>query len=144
MLRKKVEEDVKAAMKARDTVRLNTVRGLLSEMKKEEIDTRQELTEDRSISIVQRELKKRKDAIDFAKTAGRAELIEQNEIEIAILQSYLGEQMSGDELQNLISTLVKEGNDSIGKLMAALNKDYKGRFDGRLASELAKSALTAS
>lgn len=144
MLKKKVEDDVKVAMKARDTVRLNTVRGLLSEMKREEIDTRTELTEDRAIAIVQREIKKRRDALDFAKNAGRAELVEQNEVELKILQSYLGEQMSEDELRTLITRLVSEGNDSLGKIMGALNADYKGRFDGRVASEVAKSALSSS
>lgn len=141
MLKKKVEEDVKAAMKARNQVLLNTVRGLLSEMKREEIDTRTELTDDRAVAIVQREVKKRKDALEFAKTAGRPELIEQNETELKILQSYLGEQITEEKLQQLIKELIVSGNDSVGKIMGALNKDYKGRFDGRLASELAKSAL---
>lgn len=141
MLKKKVEEDVKLAMKARDQLRLTTIRGLLSEIKREEIDSRTDTTDDRVITIVQREIKKRKDALEFAKNAGRAELVEQNETEISILQSYLGEQLSDSELKSLIADLVQQGNDSLGKIMGALNKDYKGRFDGRLASEMAKSSL---
>lgn len=142
MSKKQIEEDVKTAMKARDQLRLNTLRGFLSELKREEIDTRQELTDDKYTSILQKEIKKRRDALEFAKNAGRAEMVEQNEAEIVILQSYLGEQLSNEKLLEIISSLVASGNDSIGKLMGALNKDYKGRFDGRAASELAKNALS--
>jgi uncharacterized protein YqeY len=143
MLKKKIEDDVKLAMKAKEQHRLTTIRGLLSEIKREEIDSRTETTDDRVITIVQREIKKRRDALEFARNAARAELIEQNEAEIAILQGYLGEQLSESELKDLIQDLVKQGNDSLGKIMGALNKDYKGRFDGRVASELAKSSLTS-
>ncbi len=141
MLKKKVEEDVKVAMKARDQLLLNTTRGLLSELKREEIDTRTELTDERAIAIIQKEVKKRRDAIQFAKDAGRSELVEQNEQEVKILQKYLGDQLSEEKLKELISTLVSAGNDNIGKLMGALNKDYKGQFDGRMASEIAKGML---
>jgi len=141
MLKKKVEEDVKVAMKARDQLLLNTTRGLLSELKREEIDTRTELTDERAIAIIQKEVKKRRDAIQFAKDAGRSDLVEQNEQEVKILQKYLGDQLSEEKLKELISTLVSAGNDNIGKLMGALNKDYKGQFDGRMASEIAKEML---
>ena len=141
MSKAKVEEEVKVAMKARDQLRLNTLRGFLSELKREEIDTRVELTEERFIAILQKEIKKRRDSIEFAKTAGRTDIIEQNETELKILQGYLGEQLCDDKLKELIVTLHSQGNDSIGKLMGALNKDYKGRFDGKLASELIKATL---
>jgi uncharacterized protein YqeY len=143
MSKQKVEEDVKVAMKARDQLKLNTLRGFLSELKREEIDTRVALTDGRFVEILQKEIKKRRDALEFAKNAGRAELVEQNEAEITILQGYLGEQISEDKLKELIATLKADGNDSIGKLMGALNKDYKGRFDGRLASDLIKQVLGA-
>jgi len=141
MSKKKLEEEIKVAMKARDQLRLNTLRGFMSELKREEIDTRVELTEERFIAILQKEIKKRRDSIEFAKNAGRNEIVEQNETELKILQEYLGEQLSEDKLRELITSLKEQGNDSIGKLMGALNKDYKGRFDGRLASEMIKSAL---
>lgn len=141
MSKQKVEEEIKVAMKARDQLRLNTLRGFMSELKREEIDTRLELTEEKFISILQKEIKKRRDSIEFAKNAGRNEIVEQNEMELKILQAYLGEQLSEEKLKELIVSLKEQGNDSIGKLMGALNKDHKGKFDGRLASEMIKSVL---
>ncbi len=141
MSKKQIEDDVKVAMKARDQLRLNTLRTFLAELKREEIDSRVELTEEKFISILQKEIKKRKDSLEFAKSAGRAELVEQNEAELVILQGYLGEQLGAEKLKELIQQLIAGGNDSIGKVMGALNKDYKGKFDGREASELIKAAL---
>lgn len=141
MSKQKLEEEIKVAMKARDQLRLNTLRGFMSELKREEIDSRVELTEEKFISILQKEIKKRRDSIEFAKNAGRNEIVEQNEAELKILQAYLGEQLSEEKLKELIVSLKEQGNDSIGKLMGALNKEHKGKFDGRLASEMIKSVL---
>lgn len=143
MIKEKVTEDMKAAMKARDQLLLNTVRGLLSELKKEEIDTRTELTDEKCITIIQREVKKRRDALEFAKTAARDDLIQQNEAEMKILQSYLGDQLSEEKLREIIQQTITSGADSIGKIMGALNKDYKGKFDGKTASNLIKTLLEA-
>lgn len=143
MIKEKVTEDMKAAMKARDQLLLNTVRGLLSELKKEEIDTRTELTDEKCITIIQREVKKRRDALEFAKTAARDDLIQQNEAEMKILQSYLGDQLSEEKLREIIQQSITSGADSIGKIMGALNKDYKGKFDGKTASNLIKTLLEA-
>ena len=143
MIKEKVTEDMKAAMKARDQLLLNTVRGLLSELKKEEIDTRTELTDEKCITIIQREVKKRRDALEFAKTAARDDLIQQNEAEMKILQGYLGDQLSEEKLREIIQQSISSGADSIGKIMGALNKDYKGKFDGKTASNLIKTLLEA-
>ncbi len=137
----KVQEDIKEAMKARDQHRLETLRGLLSELKKVEIDTRADLTDEQAMQVLQREIKKLRDAIDFAKNAGRDEMIEKNTAEVAIVQKYLPEQLSAEELKALISSLVAGGADSMGKIMGELNKTHKGKFEGKMASELAKGLL---
>jgi uncharacterized protein YqeY len=113
----------------------------MSEIKRVEVDTRAEVDEGKSLAIVQKEIKKRKEALKFAEDAGRADLIEQNNIEIEMLSKYLGEQISEDALRDLISNLVSAGADNLGKIMGALNKDHKGKFDNKLASEIAKSKL---
>lgn len=137
----KVQEDIKEAMKARDQHRLETLRGLLSELKKVEIDTRADLTDEQAMQVLQREIKKLRDAIDFAKNAGRDEMIEKNTAEVAIVQKYLPEQLSAEELKSLIGSLVAGGADSMGKIMGELNKTHKGKFEGKMASELAKGLL---
>jgi uncharacterized protein len=140
-MREKVQEDVKAAMKSKDQLLLNTLRGLLSEIKKTEIDSKVQVEGDQFISIIQKEVKKRRDAIDFAKKAERQELVEQNETEIKILQRYLGDQLSEQELEQVIEKLISGGATQLGSIMGGLTKDYKGRFDGKVASEIAKRKL---
>ena len=140
-MKAKIQEDIKAAMKARDQKKLDNLRMVMAAIKQVEVDTRKEVDDGMVLGILQKEIKKRKDALEFAKQAQRSELVEQNEYEIGLIQSYLGEQLSEDKLKELISSLIKAGNDNIGKLMGALNKDYKGKFDGKLASELIKQAL---
>lgn len=140
-LRSQIQEDVKAAMKARDQLRVDTVRGLFAEIRKQEIDTKAELDDNAVTGVVQREVKKRREALEYAEKLDRAELVTQNRAELEILQAYLGQPLTDDELRALISKLREGGADSLGKIMGELNKDYKGRFDGKKASELAKSVL---
>lgn len=142
-MKAKIQEDIKIAMKARDQKVLDNLRMIMAAIKQVEVDSRKEVDDGMVLSILQKEIKKRKDALEFAKQAARQDLIEQNEYEIQLIQSYLGEQLSEDQLKELISSLIQAGNDNIGKLMGALNKDYKGKFDGKLASQLIKQALTA-
>ncbi len=140
-MKEKLQEDIKNAMRAKDQPRLTVLRMLMSELKNIEINTREPLTPELCISTVQKEIKKRRDALEFAEKAGRAEIVEQNNSEIALLQSYLGEQMGEDKLREIISALIASGSDNIGKIMGALNKDYKGKFEGKRASELIKELL---
>ncbi|MCB0358165.1 MAG: GatB/YqeY domain-containing protein [Bdellovibrionales bacterium] len=140
-LKAQIQEDIKTAMKAREKERLDTLRGLMSEIKKREIDTRTELTEDQVKDTLQKETKKRRDALEFAEKAGRAELVQQNEQEIALIQGYLGKQLTEDELRALIQQEIDGGADSIGPIMGKLNKDYKGQFDGKTASGIVKELL---
>lgn len=143
-IKNKIQEDVKAAMRAKDMPRLTTLRGLVSEIKKIEIDTRKDLDEAGVIAVLQKEIKKRRDALEFAENAKREDLISQNKSEIQLIQAYLGEQFSEDKLKEIIGGLIASGADNLGKIMGELNKAHKGKFEGKLASELAKSLLTKS
>ena len=140
-MKAKIQEDLKTAMKAREQLAVTTLRGLVSEIKNAEIDTRAEVSEEKIIGIIQKEIKKRTEANQFAETAGRADMIEQNNKEIEILQKYLGAQMSDEELQSVIKEMIGQGKNQIGAIMGGLNQSYKGRFDGRKASELIKTLL---
>lgn len=140
-IKAKLQNDIKETMKARDQNKLTILRGLSSAIKQVEVDTRTELDDAAVMTIFQKEIKKRKDALQFAKDAGRAELIEQNEAEIKLIQSYLGEQLAGTELRALIQKIVDDGAKAIGQVMGELNKGHKGKFDGREASEIVKELL---
>jgi len=140
-MKNKIQEDIKVAMKSGDNQRRDTLRGLMSEIKRTEIDSQKQLDDAGVIAIIQKEIKKRRDALEFAEQAARTELIEQNKGEIAVLQSYLGEQLSEDKLRELITDLVSSGTNNMGAIMGALNKDYKGKFEGKVASQIAKEVL---
>ncbi len=140
-MKEKLQDQIKTAMKEKDQHRLVTLRGLMSEIKRVEIDTREELTEEGCINIVQKEIKKRRDTIKFAEDGGRQDLVEQNNKEIALLQGFLGEQLSEEKLRELIKGLIAGGADNLGKIMGGLNKEHKGKFEGKTASEIAKQML---
>lgn len=140
-IKAKIIEDVKVAMKARDSKNLTTLRGLVSEIKKVEIDTRKDLDDAGVIAILQKEIKKRRDTIEFAKQAGRVEMVQDNEQEIKLIQNYLGAQLSEEKLKEIITKIIASGVSNIGQIMGALNKDYKGQFEGKVASGIAKDLL---
>lgn len=142
-MKAQIQEDIKTAMRERNQQAINTVRGLMSEIKRVEIDTRTELTDQQIVGIVQKEIKKRRDAIDFAQKGSRPELIAENEQEIKLLQRYLGDQLSEVQLRELIGNIIAGGASDVGKVMAALNKDHKGKFEGKVASQLAQEMLRA-
>jgi uncharacterized protein len=140
--REKIQSDLKDAMKARKQDTVTVLRGLMAAIKQFEIDTRTDANDEKVISIIQKEIKMRRDALQFAKDQSREDLISQNESEIALLQSYLGQQMTEEELTVVMKELINSGITSIGPLMGALNKNYKGTFEGKVASDIAKKILT--
>ena len=123
-LKEKIREDLKTSMKARDQRRTDVIRGVISEVKRAEIDSQKELSDEQVIQIVRKEIKKRRDAIEFAQKASRLELVAQNEEEIKILEPYLGDQVSEVQLKELIQAAISNGADNIGKIMGVLNKDH--------------------
>lgn len=137
----KIQSDLKEAMKARDQHKVTNLRGLMAAFKQYEVDTRNDADEEKVIDIIQKEIKMRRDALQFANEQKREDLIAQNESELALLQSYLGEQLGDDELRALIQTMIDQGTNAIGQIMGSLNKDHKGKFEGKKASEIAKSLL---
>jgi uncharacterized protein YqeY len=140
--REKIQSDLKDAMKARKQDTVTVLRGLMAAVKQFEVDTRTDADDEKIISIIQKEIKMRRDALQFAKDQNREDLISQNESEITLLQSYLGQQMSEEELTTVIKELIDSGITSIGPLMGALNKNHKGTFEGKVASDIAKRILT--
>ena len=140
-LKEQIQEDLKTAMRALDQHTLITLRGLSAAVKQIEVDTRKELDDEQVAKVITQEIKKRRDALPYAEKQQRQDLIEQNQAELAMLQKYLGQPLSQEELGQLIDQAIAAGADNIGKIMGALNKEYKGRFDGKVASELSRSKL---
>lgn len=140
-LKKTLLADIKTAMKAKDKEALVTLRGLSAAIKQIEVDSRRDVEDADVISVARKEIKKRRDSIEFASKAGRDEMVAQDEKEIALIENYLGEQLSEQELEAFIKEKVDSGASNIGAIMGALNQTHKGKFEGRVASTIAKKYL---
>ena len=140
-----IAEAVKSSMRERNKDRTSTLRMALSELKKEEIDNKIELSNEDSIKILQRMIKQRKESMSQFLNAQRNDLAEKEESEIVILQDFLPEQMSVDDINKLVieainETDAKEAQD-IGKVMGFLKTKIQGNADMGVVSKLVKENL---
>ncbi|HKV53231.1 MAG TPA: GatB/YqeY domain-containing protein [Candidatus Binataceae bacterium] len=142
-MKQKLQDDLKAAMKSGDKLRVMTLRGALSEITRVEKDVRREANPDEIVQVLKRERARRDEALDFARKGARPDLIEQNETEARILDEYLPAALGADELKAEIAAQIAAGAGQIGPIMKALRDQFGARLDGKLASELVKQALAA-
>lgn len=144
-IRHLVEEAVKSAMRERNKEKTSTLRMALSELKKEEIDRREEISNEDSIKILQRMIKQRKESKTQFLDAGRSELANKENEEILILQDFLPEQLSEEAINVIVleaisETQAKEPQD-MGKVMGALKSKIKGNADMGIVSKIVKENL---
>jgi uncharacterized protein len=144
--KQELQKALTTAMKARDEDTKRTLRLLLSAVKMAEIDEGKALSDERILNIIQKEIKTREDALDEAKKANRPDLIEAACKEKEILNRFLPQQMSTEELETLAKRVIDEvGAESIrdmGRVMKALMPELKGRASGQDASKVVKALLT--
>ena len=136
---------MKEAMKSKDSVKLGTVRSVISAVKNQEIDLKKELSEEEILTIVSREVKKRKEAAVLYEKGNRPELKEKEIQEMKILQTYLPEQVSEKDLRRRIQEVIDEtgaeGMKDFGKIMKTLVPEFKGKADNSFIKELANEYL---
>jgi hypothetical protein len=144
-LKEKLLLNMKEAMKSKDSVKLGTVRGVISAVKNQEIDLKKELSEEEILTIVSREVKKRKEAAVLYEKGNRPELKDKEIQEMKILQTYLPEQVSEKDLRRRIQEIIAEtgaeGMKDFGKIMKTLVPEFKGKADNSLIKELANEYL---
>ena len=140
-MKQKIQDDLKAAMKSGDKLRMMSLRSVLSEMSRLEKDVLREPNDAEILQIIKRERGKREEALEFARKAKRDDLIQQNETEAKILESYLPATVSTDEVRAEIQSAIAAGATQMGPLMKALREKFGAGLDGKVASELAKEAL---
>lgn len=144
-LKERIDADYKAAMKARDEVQVAVLRLLRSAIHNAEIDKRRALTDDEVLGVIQAEIRKRREAIEAFEQGGRTDLADRERAELAILERYLPQALSRDELIALIrATIQQVGALSVrdmGKVMAALMPQVRGRADGREVNALVRQIL---
>jgi uncharacterized protein YqeY len=142
VVKQKIQDDLKAAMKSGDKLRMMALRSVLSEMSRLEKDVRRDPNDAEILQIIKRERAKREESLEFARKANRQDLIDENETESKILQSYLPATASADEVRAEIHSAIAAGAAvQMGPLMKALRDKFGAGLDGKLASELAKEAL---
>jgi uncharacterized protein len=144
-LKNKITEDMKTAMRAKETARLSAIRLLLAAMKQKEVDERVELSDADVLSIIEKMLKQRRESIAQYEKAARADLADVEKAEIAVLSAYLPQQMSEAEVAEAVLAAIKEsgaaGAKDMGKVMGLLKSRLAGRTDMGKLSGLVKAKL---
>ena len=145
-LKEQITEDMKAAMRAKDSGRLGTIRLLTAAMKQKEVDERIELDDVTVVAIVDKLIKQRKDSIEAFEKAGRQDLADIEIAEVKVLQVYLPARLSAEEVTAAVKAIVQElgasGPGDMGKVMGAVKAQLAGKADMGLVSAAVKAALT--
>jgi uncharacterized protein YqeY len=144
-LKNKITDDMKAAMRAKETARLGTVRLLLAAMKQKEVDERIELQDSDVLQIIEKMVKQRRESIAQFEKAARQDLADVEKAEITVLQAYLPQQLSDAEVAEAVAAAIQEtgaaGPKDMGKVMGLLKSKLAGRTDMGKLSGLVKSKL---
>jgi hypothetical protein len=144
-LKERIQQDMKDAMRAGDKSRLGTIRLMLAAIKQKEVDGRKDLDDAEVTLVLDKMVKQRRESVSQFEKAGRADLVEQETAELAVIQSYLPEPLGESELNTLIdAAMAQTGATSIrdmGKVMALLKPDLQGRADMGAVSALIKARL---
>ncbi len=143
---KKLQNEMKEALKNKNKEKLSTIRMLISEIKKVQIDTKKELNDDEVLSIIQRYAKQRREAIEQYNKAGRDDLVEKEKKELNIVLEFLPKQLTEKEIEEIVDTTIKELNATsmkdMGKVMKTVMEKVKGRAEGSIVSRIVKSRLS--
>jgi uncharacterized protein YqeY len=144
-LKVRINEDMKAAMKARETARLGAIRLLLAAIKQREVDDRVELDDAAVLAVIDKMLKQRRDSIAQYEKAGRQDLVDAEKFEVEVLSGYMPQALSPAEIQAAVAEAVAAsgaaGPQDMGKVMAILKPKLAGRADMSQVSGLVKAAL---
>lgn len=150
MLHEQIKEEVKDALKAKDEVKLTTLRGLLTAFTNELVADKkkpdEKLSDEKALEVINREAKKRKDSIEQFEKGGRSDLADDEKKELEILSVYLPKQMSEEEVKKVVQAKKEElgtqDKSQMGMLMGAVMKELKGRADGSLVKKAVEEALS--
>ena len=139
-MKEKLKSAMKEAMLSKDKVRLETVRGLMSAVQYEVLQKRvDDLNDSGYAEVLQREIKKRREALEFAEKGDRPDMVTRNKTEIAVIQEFLPKQLSGAEIEKIVADIKqKNPQANMGLVMKTLKEKHSGQYDAKLASEIAK------
>ena len=146
-LEAKIREDMNNALKTGQKEKLSTLRTALAQIKDERINKRADLSDEDVITVLSRAVKSRKDSIVMYEQGGRQDLVDKEKAEVELLQSYLPEQMSEEDVKKIVSEIVESSGASdikdIGRVMGPAMAKLKGKADGKLVQQIARSLLSS-
>jgi hypothetical protein len=144
-LKETLDSDYVVAMKAKDKLRVSTIRLMLAEIKNEEIAKRDKLDEEELLGIVAREARKRRESIAEFEKGGRQDLVDKEKRELTLIEAYLPEQLTEEEVRSMVDETIEEVGAAsaadLGKVMGKLMPRLKGKFDGKKANQIVREAL---
>jgi uncharacterized protein YqeY len=144
-LRERLNEELKASMKSKDELKLSVIRMVRSSIKNREIEKQHELDDREIIEIISTLCKQRRESIRLFKEANRQDLVDKEEKELALLLEFLPQQLTREELEDLVRKTIAEcgaqGPKDMGRVMKALQPGVAGRADGKLVSDVVKEQL---
>ncbi|MEP7146306.1 MAG: GatB/YqeY domain-containing protein [bacterium] len=146
-LKNKINEDLNAALKAKDVTRTDTLRSIRAEiLKMDKSGMNREMTEEEEIQLLSKQAKMRRESIEMFQTAGRQDLVDKETAQLNIINEYLPEQMSSDEAENVIVKILTDtgatSQKDFGKVMGEIMKQLKGKIDGKIIQDIVKSKLS--
>jgi uncharacterized protein YqeY len=144
MILEQINNDFKDAMRRKDEIVVGTLRILKSEIKNAEIEKRSELTEDEVMKVLAKKVKQHRDSIESFKAGNRQDLVDHEEKQMAVVASYLPQQMNEDDVRAIVKAVVSETNatqSDFGKIMKEVLARAKGQTDGSVVSKIAKEEL---
>lgn len=143
----KLRNDMKNALKTGQKEKLSTLRIVLAQVKDERIKKKSDLSDEDIIAVLMRAVKSRKDSIEMYRQGNRMDLVEKETAELEVIQSYLPEQMSEDDVKKIIAEIVESSGATdmkdIGKVMGPAMEKLKGKADGKLVQQIARSLLSS-
>ena len=144
-LKEQLQQDLKTAMKEKDTFKRDTIRFLMSAIKQVEVDTRKELSDEDIVKIIQKSVKQREEAARQYKEGGREDLYEKEIKEAKLLKTYLPKQLSDEELKAELVQIIEEvgatSMKDMGKVMGVATKKLAGKADGKRINQMVKELL---
>ncbi len=147
-MKAKLNQDLKEALKAKDEVKLRTVRMLLAAIKNFEVEKMGPATDEEIFQIMSKEIKKRQEAIEMYEKGGRQDLAQAEKQEIEVIQSYMPKQLSEEEIREIARKVISEMNlkspKDVGTAMKAIMPQVKGRADGKLVNKIVSELLSGS
>lgn len=143
MIKNEIQQSINNALKAGNKVELQALRFVMSQIKYEEIARKKELTDEEVISLMQKEVKKRREAIEMFKKGNRTDLVSEEEAQIKVIQKYLPQQLSEEEIGKIVDAILAASPDerNMGKIIGMVIGKAKGRTEGSTIAKLVKQKL---